>query len=61
MHERSYEAGQDQAWKGTTQVGEIANKVQEKRLNRYGYVMRREEHYVGRRAMEIKGQGRRQT
>ena len=25
----------------------------------YGHVMRREEHYVGRRAMEMKVQGRR--
>ena len=40
-------------------VGEITKKVQERRLKWYGHVMRREEHYVGRRAMEMKGQGRR--
>ena len=37
----------------TTKVGEIAMKVQERML------MRREEHYVGRRVMEMKVQGRR--
>ena len=42
--------------KGTTKVGEIAKKVQERRLK--WYVMRREEHYVGRRAMEMKVKGR---
>ena len=44
---------------GTTRVGEIAKKVQERRLKWYGHVMRREEHYVGRRAMEMKVQGKR--
>ena len=37
----------------TTKVWKIANKVQEMRLQWYGHVMRREEHYVGRRAMEM--------
>ena len=32
-------------------MGEITKKVQERRLKWYGHVMRREEHYVGRRAM----------
>ena len=40
--------------RGTTKVGEITKKVQERRLKWYGYVMRREEHYVGRRAMVMK-------
>ena len=40
-------------------MGEITKKVQERRLKWYGHMMRREEHYVGRRAMEIKVQGRR--
>ena len=31
----------------TTKVGEIAKKVQERRLKWYGHVMRREEHCVG--------------
>ena len=33
--------------RGTTKVGEITKKVQERRLKWYGHVMRREEHYVG--------------
>ena len=45
--------------RGTTKVGEITKKVQERRLKWYGHVMRREEHYVGRRAMVMKVQGRR--
>ena len=40
-------------------MGEITKKVQESRLKWYGHVMRREEHYVGRRAMVTKVQGRR--
>ena len=40
--------------RGTTKVGEIPKKVQERKLRWYGHVMRREEHYVGRRAMEMK-------
>ena len=43
----------------TTKVGEITKKVQERMLKWYGHVMRREEHYVGRRAMEMKVQWRR--
>ena len=45
--------------RGTTKLGEITKKVQERRLKWYGHVMRREEHYVGRRAMVMKVQGRR--
>ena len=30
--------------RGTTKVGEITKKVQERRLKWYGHVMRREEH-----------------
>ena len=45
--------------RGTTKVGEITKKVQERRLKWYGQVMRREEHYVGRRAIEMKVHGRR--
>ena len=44
---------------GTPKVGEITKKVQERRMKRCGHVMKREEHYVGRRAMEMKVQGRR--
>ena len=44
--------------RGTTKVGEITKKVQERKFKWYGHVMRREEHYVGRRAMVMKVQGR---
>ena len=40
--------------RGTTKVGEITKKVQERRSKWYGHVMRREEHCVRRRAMEMK-------
>ena len=43
--------------RGTTKVGEITNKIQERRLKWYGHVMRREEHYVERKGMEMKVQG----
>ena len=46
--------------RGATKVGEITKKVQERRLKWYGHVMRRDENYVGRRAMVMKVQGRRQ-
>ena len=38
-------------------MGEITKKVQERRLKWYGHVMRREEDYVGRRAMGLEVQG----
>ena len=38
----------------TTKVGEITKKVQGRMLKWYEHVMRREEHYVGRRAVVIK-------
>ena len=50
---------------GVTKLDKIRNerirgtkKVQERRLKWYGHVMRREEHYVGRRAMAYRGEGR---
>ena len=39
-------------------MGEIAKKLQERRLKWYEHVMRREEHYVGKMAMDMKVQGR---
>ena len=48
----------NQIIRGTTTVGEIAKKVQERRLKRYEHVVRKWDHYVGRRAMEMKVQGR---
>ena len=44
--------------RGTTKVGEITTKVHERRLMWYVHVMRREEHYVGRRAREMKVRGK---
>ena len=44
--------------RGTTKVEEITKKAQEMRLKWYGHVVRREEHYVGRRAMVMKEQVR---
>ena len=38
-------------------MGEIAKKVQERRLKWYEHVMRREEQYVGRSSMEMKYMG----
>ena len=40
-------------------MGEIAKKVQERRLRWYGQVMRREKHYIGRRETVMKLQERR--
>ena len=37
----------------------MSKKVQERRLQWYGHVMRRDETYVGRRMMELEVQGRR--
>ena len=37
---------------------EIAKKVPERRLKWYGHVLRRDKRYIGRRAMEMKVQGR---
>ena len=37
-------------------VGEIAKKVQERRRNWCGHMMRREDHYLGRRVMEMEVQ-----
>ena len=42
--------------RGTTKVGEISKKVQERRLRWYGHVMRRDVEYVGKRAMGIEVQ-----
>ncbi len=45
--------------RGTVKVTELSKKVQERRLQWYGHVMRREEEYVGRRVMGMEVQGRR--
>ena len=60
---RSYEAGQNKKLKnkGTTKVGGggTAKKDQDRMLRWYGHVKRIEQHYIGRKAMELKVQGRR--
>ena len=45
--------------RGTVKVAEISSKMQERRLNWYGHVMRRDENYVGRKAMTMEVEGRR--
>ena len=46
--------------RGTTKVGEISKKVQERRMRWYGHVMRRYE-YVGKTVMGIEVQGSRRA
>ena len=45
--------------RGSTKVGEISKKVQERRMRWYVHVMRRDEEYVGKRKMGIEVQGSR--
>ena len=45
--------------RGSTKVGEISKKVQERRMRWYGHVLRRDEEYVGKRATGIEVQGSR--
>ena len=45
--------------RGTVKVTEVSRKVQEKRLQWYGHIMRRDGDYVGRRVMEMEVPGRR--
>ena len=45
--------------RGTAKVEKISKKIQERRLQWYGHVGRREEEYVGRRVMEMEVPGRR--
>ena len=56
MYVRSYKARQGKEWKNgeARKVGEIAKKVQERRRNWCGHMMRRED--LGRRVMEMEVQ-----
>ena len=45
--------------RGSTKVGEISKKAQERRMRWYGHVMIRDEEYVGKRVMGIEVQGSR--
>ena len=48
-HHRDLDKIINERIRGTTKVGEIIKKVQERRLKWYGHVMRREEHYIYRK------------
>lgn len=39
--------------RGTKKVTEISEKLQERRLQRYGHVLRRDEIYIGKRVMSM--------
>ena len=56
---RGGEGKEDRRIRGTTKVGEIAKKMQERRLNWYGHVMRREEKCERERVMRMDVEGRR--
>ena len=43
--------------RGTTKVGEITKKFQERRLKWYEHVMIRDEHFVGRRRWKCRYRG----
>ena len=45
--------------RGTTKVGEISKRVQESRLKWYVHVLKREDEYVGKRAMGMEVPGKR--
>ena len=45
--------------RGTTKVGDISKKVQERRMRWYWHVMRRDEEYVGKMVMDIEVKGSR--
>ena len=45
--------------RGTSKVGKISKKVQERRLKWYGYVMRRDEEYMSKRVIRVDVEGRR--
>ena len=45
--------------RGSTKVGQISKKVQERRMRWYGHVMRRDEEYVEKRVMGIEVRGSR--
>lgn len=43
--------------RGTAKVTQVGKKMQERRLQRYGHCMRRDEEWVGRRMMELQVEG----
>ena len=45
--------------RGTTKVVEVSKKVQERRLQWYGHVKRRDEQYLGNRISDMMVEGRR--
>ncbi|XP_069977528.1 uncharacterized protein [Penaeus vannamei] len=45
--------------RGTVKATEVSAKMQERRINWYGHVIRSEEDYIGNRVMEMHVDGRR--
>jgi len=45
--------------RGTTKVVEVSKKVQERRLQWYGHVKRRDDQYIGNRVLGMEVDGRR--
>ena len=45
--------------RGTLKVTELSKKMQERRLNWHGHVLRRDDYYIGRRVMTIEVPGQR--
>ncbi|XP_068206233.1 uncharacterized protein [Palaemon carinicauda] len=43
----------------TTRITDVSKEIQEKRLHRFGHVMRGDQEYVGRRLLEMDVPGRR--
>ena len=46
--------------RGTAKITEVTKKVQERRMQWFGHIKRREEEYVGRRILDMEVEGRRQ-
>ena len=49
----------DEHIRGSLKVTELSKKMQERRLNWYGHVFRRDENYIGKRVMTMEVPGQR--
>ena len=45
--------------RGTLKVGELSGKMQERRLNWFGHILRKEDEYIGRQVMAMQIEGHR--